>query len=230
MSNRQYSDLEVAPGRAPEVVPSRNLPEVVPGSNPEVVPYYYYNKESDYQSPTAPPSKRSREELGRHWYERIFHISGLYIVSPDVFVVSYADHPHPDCINFNRYPPYHHPPPRLSLFEWDAIRCGLRFWGAAYIPQVLYSWLPALLNEPTQSLNDCINACTDYNDTNKTAIATGDNQTCNAVCWRNNDQLDNIDQIPGQCFRYTTLNTSAGFAVTDEVLCDSAAWINQRDL
>ncbi|KAI0531644.1 hypothetical protein GGR58DRAFT_508264 [Xylaria digitata] len=65
---------------------------------------------------------------------------------------------------------------------------------------------------------------------NGTAIAAGNNQTCNAVCWRNTDQLNNINQIPGQCFGYTILNTSAGFAFTDEVLCDSAAWINQRDL
>ncbi|KAI1421796.1 hypothetical protein F5Y12DRAFT_718064 [Xylaria sp. FL1777] len=87
-----------------------------------------------------------------------------------------------------------------------------------------------LLNQPTKSLNDCINACADYNNANKTAIAAGNNQTCNAVCWRNTDQLNNPDQIPGQCFGYTTLNSSTGFAVTDEVLCDSAAWINQRDL
>ncbi|TGJ79735.1 hypothetical protein E0Z10_g9029 [Xylaria hypoxylon] len=87
-----------------------------------------------------------------------------------------------------------------------------------------------VINAPTTSLNGCINACVDYNDKNKTAIASGDNQTCNAVCWRNTDYLDNINQIPGQCFAYTTLNTSSGFVVTDEVLCDSAAWINQRDL
>ncbi|KAI1362735.1 hypothetical protein F5Y08DRAFT_329897 [Xylaria arbuscula] len=70
-------------------------------------------------------------------------------------------------------------------------------------------------NEATQSLNDCINACVDYNIANKTAIATGNNQTCNAVCWRNTDQLDNINQIPGQCFGFTTGNTSSGFVVTD---------------
>ncbi|KAJ2977855.1 hypothetical protein NUW58_g7679 [Xylaria curta] len=87
-----------------------------------------------------------------------------------------------------------------------------------------------LVNAPKRSLNDCINACVEYNDRNKTAIAAGNNQTCNAVCWRSNEQLDNINQIPGQCFGYTTLNSSTGFVVTDEVLCDSAAWINQRDL
>ncbi|KFA60451.1 hypothetical protein S40285_10601 [Stachybotrys chlorohalonatus IBT 40285] len=87
-----------------------------------------------------------------------------------------------------------------------------------------------VINEPTQSLNDCINMCVDYNDRNSTAIAAGNNQTCNAVCWRSNEQLGNVNQIPGQCFGFTTLNNSAGFQVTDEVLCDSAGWINQRDL
>ncbi|KAI0549192.1 hypothetical protein F4679DRAFT_547809 [Xylaria curta] len=87
-----------------------------------------------------------------------------------------------------------------------------------------------LINEPMESLNSCINACVSYNDKNKTAIATGDNQTCNAVCWRNTDYRDNINQLSGQCFGYTTLNTSAGFVYSGEVLCDSAAWINQRDL
>ncbi|KFA81381.1 hypothetical protein S40288_11105 [Stachybotrys chartarum IBT 40288] len=87
-----------------------------------------------------------------------------------------------------------------------------------------------LINEPTQSLNDCINTCVNYNDRNSTAIAAGNNQTCNAVCWRSNEQLGNVNQIPGQCFGFTTLNNSAGFQITDEVLCDSAGWINQRDL
>jgi hypothetical protein len=87
-----------------------------------------------------------------------------------------------------------------------------------------------VVNEPRQSLNDCIKSCADYNDRHRAAITSGDNQTCNAVCWRSNEEMDNINQMPGQCFGYMALNNSAGFQITDEILCDSAGWINQRDL
>ncbi|KAI1740917.1 hypothetical protein F4680DRAFT_447768 [Xylaria scruposa] len=87
-----------------------------------------------------------------------------------------------------------------------------------------------VINEPTESLNSCIDACVSYNDKNKTAIATGDNLACNVVCWRNTDYRDSARQISGQCFGYTTQNESAGFAYDYEVFCDSAAWINQRFL
>ncbi|KAF2122690.1 hypothetical protein BDV96DRAFT_561209 [Lophiotrema nucula] len=87
-----------------------------------------------------------------------------------------------------------------------------------------------VLNEPTKSLNDCIQTCADYNDRNKTEIASGESQVCNAVCWRSDEEIENINQIPGQCFGYTTINTTAGAQVTNETLCDSAIWINQRNL
>lgn len=35
------------------------------------------------------------------------------------------------------------------------------------------------------------------------------------------------DEFPGQCFGYTTQNSSSAFIVNSEDICDSAAWINQ---
>ncbi|KAI1176848.1 hypothetical protein F4777DRAFT_235669 [Nemania sp. FL0916] len=88
-----------------------------------------------------------------------------------------------------------------------------------------------LIMEPKVSLNDCINTCADYNNANKTAIASGGQAVCNAVCWWTNEHLD-VDkfQVPGRCWGYTAMNTSTGWSTVDEVYCDSAIWINQRDL
>ncbi|KAI1272152.1 hypothetical protein F5Y07DRAFT_309879 [Xylaria sp. FL0933] len=277
MSTYQYSGLEVAPGRAPEVVPNRNPPEVVPGRDPEVVPYYYDNKQNNYQSPTAPPPKGSRIcGLSPRTFWIIFGVSTFLVIGSIVGGVagglvsrkhnssssskedtgmsasstSPASTSSALASSSSPMPTTSTPTiststvvlPTTTLLR-DCPSSNGTLYDVAYgsgAPLIFRKYCTAgfrhvlngidVLNEPTQSLNDCINACTNYNDTNKTAIATGNNQTCNAVCWRNNEQLDNINQIPGQCFGYTTLNTSAGFTVTDEVLCDSAAWINQRDL
>lgn len=80
-----------------------------------------------------------------------------------------------------------------------------------------------VINEPTQSLSDCIDKCASYNVQNQTEIAAGTSGICNAVCWRNTFDTD----FPGQCFGYATLNSTGEFKVSNESVCDSAAWINQ---
>jgi hypothetical protein len=82
----------------------------------------------------------------------------------------------------------------------------------------------AVVDAPTSSLDDCINLCAAYNVQNKTEIAAGESNVCNAVCWRNTFVNDDF---PGQCFGYTTQNSSNAFIVNPEAKCDSAAWINQ---
>jgi hypothetical protein len=82
----------------------------------------------------------------------------------------------------------------------------------------------AMVNEPTTSLDDCIDLCAAYNAQNMNQIATGTDSVCNAVCWRNTFVND---EFPGQCFGYTTQNSSNAFIVNSEAICDSAAWINQ---
>ncbi|KAM3480486.1 hypothetical protein MY8738_004946 [Beauveria namnaoensis] len=82
-----------------------------------------------------------------------------------------------------------------------------------------------LVNQPVASLNDCIDKCAEYNIRNKTAIASGKSNPCNAVCWRNSAT---DPDWPGQCFGSTTFNSTEGFQTRDEIICDSAAWINQN--
>ncbi|KAI0431739.1 hypothetical protein F5Y09DRAFT_354574 [Xylaria sp. FL1042] len=212
MSNHQYSDLEVVYGRAPEVVP-RGIAGGVAGG--------LLSPRSNSSSPLKEDTSTSVSST----FPAILSsssptpttstptISTSTVVLPTITLLR-------DCPSSNGT--------LYDVVYGTGEPLIFRKYCTAGFRHVLNG--VDVLNEPTQSFNDCINACVDYNDTNKTAIATGNNQTCNAVCWRNNEQLDNINQIPGQCFGYTTLNTSAGFAVTDEVLCDSAAWINQRDL
>ncbi|KAM3444070.1 hypothetical protein NHJ13734_001549 [Beauveria thailandica] len=82
-----------------------------------------------------------------------------------------------------------------------------------------------LVNQPVASLNDCIDICAEYNIRNKTAITSGQSNPCNAVCWRNSAT---DPDWPGQCFGSTTFNSTEGFQTRDEIICDSAAWINQN--
>jgi len=82
-----------------------------------------------------------------------------------------------------------------------------------------------VVNLRTLSLDDCIVECATYNFQNKTAIAAGQNNVCNSVCWRN---TFTNDDFPGQCFGYTTQNSSSNFIVGNETICDSAAWIDQN--
>lgn len=81
-----------------------------------------------------------------------------------------------------------------------------------------------VVNLRTPSLDDCIVECATYNIQNKTAIAAGQSNVCNAVCWRN---TFTNDEFPGQCFGFTTQNSSSNFVVKSESICDSAAWIDQ---
>ncbi|KAJ8115986.1 hypothetical protein OPT61_g2496 [Boeremia exigua] len=83
-----------------------------------------------------------------------------------------------------------------------------------------------------RSLDDCIDQCAIYNRNNATRIAAGTDPICNAVCWRNTFDKAN-DWEGGHCFGYTTRNTTVNgetaFRVPgNEVICDSAALINQN--
>ncbi|KAI0521081.1 hypothetical protein F5B22DRAFT_634895 [Xylaria bambusicola] len=245
MSNNAYSDLEVAPGRAPELVPD---------NGPEVVPSYYY-KENDNNVQVSAPEKqgtisvaggvagglasRANYSSSSSNKEANMDISSTSSASPpsspsssptptttSAPTISISTVVLPTTILLRDCPSSNDTTYSVSYGDEEPLT--FRKYCTAGFRHVLNG--VDVVNEPTQSLNDCINACVNYNDKNKTAISTGNNQTCNVVCWRSNEQLDNINQIPGQCFGYTTLNISAGFAVTDEVICDSAAWINQRDL
>lgn len=82
-----------------------------------------------------------------------------------------------------------------------------------------------VVNQPVDSLDDCINLCAGYNLSNETAIAAGKNSVCNTVCWR---ATITGDDFPGQCFGFTTQNSSGAFILSGDARCDSAAWINQN--
>ncbi|KAH7324246.1 hypothetical protein B0I35DRAFT_475508 [Stachybotrys elegans] len=286
MSNYHYSDLEVAPSKAPEVflrdAPER-APEVVPHSAPEPLPYYYNQNKDDGATPSIPPKEKARVcGVKRRTFWVILGVALAIIIAAVAGGVAGAlisrngssegssDQSTEADPSSDGSPSSTAPPPFLTtsgplttepattstqslstttvtLARTTLIRDCPSADGSLYDasyednePLVFRKFCTAglrhvlngvdLINQPEQSLNDCINACVDYNIRNRTDIATGDNQPCNAVCWRSNEQLSNINQIPGQCFGYTTLNNSMGFQVTDEPLCDSAAWINQRDL
>jgi hypothetical protein len=81
-----------------------------------------------------------------------------------------------------------------------------------------------VVNQPTGSLNDCINLCAGYNLDNETAIASGRETVCNAVCRR---ATIAGDDFPGQCFGFATQNSSGNFVLGGDIRCDSAPWINQ---
>jgi hypothetical protein len=79
------------------------------------------------------------------------------------------------------------------------------------------------VDQPASSLNDCINLCAAWNENNVTK--SNADQVCSSVCWRYG--LTD-DDLPGQCFGIAISNTSSGgFNVEADLLCDSAAWINQ---
>ncbi|KAL2285649.1 hypothetical protein FJTKL_07667 [Diaporthe vaccinii] len=81
----------------------------------------------------------------------------------------------------------------------------------------------SLVNQATTDLNTCINKCALYNHQNASEIAAGD-PACNTVCWWNNVDV----QLPGQCWGFVTQNSSAGeFQFEQQVICDSAGWINE---
>lgn len=110
----------------------------------------------------------------------------------------------------------------------------------------------SLVNQATTDLNTCINKCALYNHQNASEIATGDPAwyvplllplpsfplsqparhladialccISNTVCWWNNVDV----QLPGQCWGFVTQNSSAGeFQFEQQVICDSAGWINE---
>jgi len=83
------------------------------------------------------------------------------------------------------------------------------------------------INVPTSNLDSCINLCAAWNVQKASSIASGQDSVCNAVCWRNGVYPNDF---PGQCFGFTTQNSSNAFVVQDERECDSAAWIDQKFL
>lgn len=89
-----------------------------------------------------------------------------------------------------------------------------------------YKWVKeAVVNKPVASLNDCVDLCASHNKNSAADINAGNASLCNAVCWRNS--IHDPDW-PGQCFGGTIVNTTDNkLPITDEVICDSAAWINQ---
>lgn len=82
-----------------------------------------------------------------------------------------------------------------------------------------------------KSLNDCINLCANYDNTNSTEIASGNSPICNSVCWRNTFDSAN-DWEGGHCFGFTTSNATvngvSGFQIEESTICDSAVLINQN--
>jgi hypothetical protein len=93
--------------------------------------------------------------------------------------------------------------------------------------------LDAMVVQPFDSLDKCINECAQYNLRNRTEIQQGKSRICNSVCWRN-DFVQRDKWPGGMCFGWTTQNTtSGGFkyqvgSTFPETACDSAALINQE--
>jgi hypothetical protein len=91
-----------------------------------------------------------------------------------------------------------------------------------------------IVNEPTTSLNDCIDLCARHTD-----MSQDEDKRCNAVCWRNTHNTD----FPGECFGFWQVNgtvdaskgqwvlngagASEGLRVRREDMCDSAIWMDQ---
>lgn len=72
-----------------------------------------------------------------------------------------------------------------------------------------------VINQPVESLDDCIVLCALWNEGNHLS-----NQLCTAVAWRNNAS----DQYPGQCLGSRISGTpGVDWGQTE---CDNALWIN----
>ncbi|KAI3393115.1 hypothetical protein diail_4714 [Diaporthe ilicicola] len=83
------------------------------------------------------------------------------------------------------------------------------------------------VNTFTTDLDTCVDLCVQSSVDRENAIAAGDQDPCNAVCWRNGFENDDY---PGQCFGFTTANstTTGEFQFKNDWRCDSAGWINQE--
>ncbi|KAH8753523.1 hypothetical protein F5883DRAFT_381511, partial [Diaporthe sp. PMI_573] len=82
------------------------------------------------------------------------------------------------------------------------------------------------VNTFTNDLDTCIDMCVQSSLERQDDIASGHQDPCNAVCWRNGFENDDY---PGQCFGFTTANVTSqgGFQFKDDWRCDSAGWINE---
>ncbi|POS75621.1 hypothetical protein DHEL01_v205980 [Diaporthe helianthi] len=84
------------------------------------------------------------------------------------------------------------------------------------------------VNTFTNDLDSCIDMCAESNVNRESEIAAGNEDLCNAVCWRNGFENDDY---PGQCFGFTTANattTEGGFQFKDDWRCDSAGVISEN--
>jgi hypothetical protein len=87
----------------------------------------------------------------------------------------------------------------------------------------------AMINQDTDSLDDCIDLCASYNLLlNQTQIisnsSSAGHSVCNSVCWRWSPR---DPDWPGHCFGFTAGNVSGHFNLSSEAICDSAGWMNQ---
>ena len=114
-----------------------------------------------------------------------------------------------------------------SLYDVNFGDTKMTFRKACDISFLNANGIDNVVGKPLPSLNDCINACAQFNVNNKTQIEQG-GRLCNAVCWRNTFDKIN-DWAGGMCFGFTTLNSSGTFRyrLPPETRCDSAALINQ---
>lgn len=80
------------------------------------------------------------------------------------------------------------------------------------------------INQQTASLDACIGLCAAYNVQYSADIASAARSVCSSVCWR---ATVVGDDHPGQCFGFTTFNSSGTFVHSYDDRCNSAALINQ---
>ncbi|KAJ3569943.1 hypothetical protein NPX13_g5906 [Xylaria arbuscula] len=229
MSNHVYSDLEVVPGKTPPLVPV-NDPNIMPSSSYEADKHYVQgvqgvpdvpeaasNRLRTTNSTSSPPSSNSSSTSPTPTSSTLTDtnptVSTTTVIFPSATLAR-------DCPSSNQT--------TYSIAYGEDEPITFRKFCSAGFRHVLN--FNHVVEEQTLSLNDCINACVSYDDKNKEAIAAGDSQICNAVCWRNNEQQGGPDHIPGSCFGYAALNSSTGVIVVEKEYCDSALWINQRDL
>ncbi|KAI1357564.1 hypothetical protein F5Y08DRAFT_352220 [Xylaria arbuscula] len=273
MSNHVYSDLEVAPGKAPPLVPV-NDPNIMPSSSYEADKHYVQGV------PDVPEAASNRLRtvcgLNLKTFWIVLGVSLLVIVGSIAGGVAGGLHSKSsnnspsssyEKTNSTSSPPSSNssltsPTPTSSTLTdtnptvstttvifpsatlaRDCPSSNQTTYSIAYGEDEPITFrkfclagfrhvvnLNDVVKEQTLSLNDCINACVSYDDKNKEAIAAGDSQICNAVCWRNNKRQGDPNHIPGFCFGYAALNSSTGVIVVEEEFCNLALWINQRDL
>jgi hypothetical protein len=111
-----------------------------------------------------------------------------------------------------------------SLYSIEYSSTTYAFWKMCNSVFTNLNQGPSRVNVRVSSLNDYVNLCAAWNENNITK--GNEDQVCSVVCWRYGF-ID--DDLLGQCFGYTTSNTTGGgFNVQSDNLCDGAAWINYQ--